>query len=290
MVGDDTTMGASTHRPGQQYPEPDVGRRTPVPDMGDIKAKLGPSRMSLRDLALGLQLGTVRMVDLTGQPDDPDTFLDQWLDRGTVAGGGSGGRYDPMKVYTSSTNRHDHRDQIRLNMPPDMLRAVRMIVGMVPQFGSEQGFMRDAILHSLQHWAKRLDGFIDVEVVNSINFATMNSVIGAMRDTLEERRRVIAEVDELLDMAIRDGDAGTVDLICDVHEVIAGQTPEPNRSKMLETVARGRRWVGEWRKQEAVRIAKEKIAAKEREAREAEWIAREAGEEMLAELDGMLDE
>ena len=257
------------------YPEPRVVRGSaPVPELGEIKSTLGPSHISLRDLALGLQTGMVQIVDLTGDADDPTTWLDRYVDDGAKTGG-SKGRYDPLAVYTSSTNRHDHRTQMRLNLSPDMMRAIKLIVGMVPQFGTDGGFVRDAIVHSLQWWAKRLDGFADAEVAGAVNFATMNAVIGSMREALEERKRVVGEVDELIDMAIADGDAGIVEMICDVHEVIAQGMADPGRGRVLESVKKGRGWAGEARRREAKRLVEEKIAKKREEEREAKWMSAE---------------
>lgn len=276
-----------THAPGRSYPEPDrASGPPPVPEFERIKADLGPTRISPRDLALGLRLGTIKVADFTGRPDTQE-MIASWLDDGSAAG--KRGKYDPMKVYTTSTNRHDHRTQMRVNMPPDMLRAITMLASMVPQFGSPAGVVRDAIVHSLQHWAQRLDGFIDAEVVNAINFTTMNTVLASMKEAIEERRRVVSEIDELLDTAMKDGDHASVEVICDIQEAMAEHTAEPNRTRMLETVARGRGWLVEWRKQEAKRIAREKVERIKAEAQERAWLEQDARGEMEEGIAEMLD-
>lgn len=273
-----------THTPGRAYPEPDRGSGPPpVPEFERIKADLGPTRISPRDLALGLRLGSIKIVDFTGQPDAQE-MIASWLDDG-AAGGGRKGKYDPMKVYTTSTNRHDHRTQMRVNMPPDMLRAINMLASMVPQFGSPAGVVRDAVVHSLQHWAQRLDGFIDAEVVGAINFATMNTVLATMKESIEERRRMVSEIDDLLDAAMKDGDAKSVEVICDIQEALAEQTDEPNATRMRETVGRGRTWLVEWRKAEAKKLAMEKVAKIKAEAQEHAWLEQDA-RDWLDGLDG----
>jgi hypothetical protein len=263
------------HQPGRQRPEPKKhGGPAPLPDMDHLAGRLGPTRMSLRDLALGLQLGTIQLADYTGRPDDPESFLNQWLDDGQ--GQEKKGGYDPLKVYTSSTNKHDHRTQIRLNLSHPMLSAIRTIVGIVPQFGSEGAFVRDAILHSLHHWVARLDGFIDEEARRDVTLASAHAILLSMQDDVDNRRLIMDGVDQLIEDSMRDGDVARVEQTCDIYEVIADNAPDGVATKMRERIGMARRWVADERRAATVRAAKERAEKMRREKDEQRWMEREA--------------
>lgn len=248
---------------------------TPIPDVTDIRSRFGPTHISPRDLAWGLRAGTIKIVDVTGDPNDPDTLIDGWLnDEDTKTGGKGKWSYDPMKVYTASVNRHDHSTTLRLKLSPELLRAARMMSEMVPEFGSVQGFIRDAILHSLHHWVARMDEFVDEGVARSLDMMTVQIIAASLREKLDGQREMFVQAEEIISAGIEQEDIDAVEMACDVYEAMAGHMPELHRERMLEIVGRGRGWLRDAKKRELVKKAKAKVerekAARERE-REMTW-------------------
>jgi hypothetical protein len=221
---------------------------------------LGPTHISPRDLALGLRTGTIRPVDYTGAADDPDNFLRTFVDDG-----GARYKYDPMKVYTSSLNRHDHSRETRLKTSPEMWRQVELISGMVPQFGGPQGFVRDAILHSLHWWAARLEEFVDEGTEQSLQTMTMRMIANSAQDQRHERKQMLVDAETNITECVRDQEWEALEEACDVYEAIGSLYPDGPRGQMHVIVKVGRDALGrarEEQKKERVRVAKERAKAR----------------------------
>lgn len=251
---------------------------TPVPDVTEIRSRFGPTHISPRDLAWGLRTGTIKIVDVTGDPHDPDTLIDGWLEDDDAKGVGGKGKgkwsYDPLKVYTASVNRHDHSTTLRLKLSPELLRAARMMSEMVPEFGSVHGFIRDAILHSLHHWVARMDEFVDEGEARSLDMMTVQMIAASLQERMESQREMFVQAEEIIGAGIEQEDIDAVEMACDVYEAMSSHMPELHRERMMEVVGRGRGWLRDAKKRELVKKAKAKVerekAALERE-REMTW-------------------
>jgi hypothetical protein len=76
----------------------------------------------------------------------------------------------PDEIHTRSVDKKGHRVQVQVSLPPEVSREVGEIVASRRTgYKTPQDFVRDAVVHRLAYWAKRLDDpaierVVDLEV------------------------------------------------------------------------------------------------------------------------------
>lgn len=63
--------------------------------------------------------------------------------------------YKPERLYTRSTNKHDHSVKNDVRMPPGIHAMVSEVVDKVPGYRSMADFYRDAVVHRMRWWLER---------------------------------------------------------------------------------------------------------------------------------------
>jgi hypothetical protein len=111
----------------------------------------------------------------------------------------SGTGYDPVCFYTRSVDKQGHSDYIRLPLRKGTLGAISELIRQ-PQLAvmkTPQDFIRNAIVHALHRYRREIEE--GMEVGDQAAEALSANSFYELREQLEQRRRLLGDIDQTLE-------------------------------------------------------------------------------------------
>jgi len=157
---------------------------------------------------------------------------------------GTSDEYDESRFYVRSVNKHDHRAETRVSMPPELYSQITHLIASGELGGtpitSYQAFMRDAAVHNLHRIARVKGSAILQELANR------QRALARIEQAAEEAAglaKIVQECDERLNAACKAGDAHHVATLIEMYEGIAAETREPYSLDIEDSLRDARRWL-----------------------------------------------
>ena len=147
--------------------------------------------------------------------------------------------YSPARFYTRSTNQFDHSQTVQTGFPREVMALVSKIVhaGVVPEYRSNQDFIRDAVVHRLHQVAAFLD---DPAMDYTLTIERVQCILDQRAADIAALDRMAESIEDLAGRALTDQNWANLREVIRQAETLADQIAGPWGARMDRQVAQWR--------------------------------------------------
>jgi hypothetical protein len=147
--------------------------------------------------------------------------------------------YSPARFYTRSTNQFDHSQTVQTGFPREVMALVSKIVhaGVVPEYRSNQDFIRDAVVHRLHQIATFLD---DPAMDYTLTIERVQCILDQRAADIAALDRMAESIEDLAGRALTDQNWANLREVIRQAETLADQIAGPWGARMDRQVAQWR--------------------------------------------------
>jgi len=151
--------------------------------------------------------------------------------------------YDPRKFYTHSRDKQGHSAHFRINLPTNLAGQMRSLVqsGAIPQYGTVESLIRDAIHHRVMQVAQMVDAG-DLE--QAVSLAMMVAEEVQMEEADKEAEELVTKIKENGRRMLGQGEYARVRAYLSEREDVIDMLPAPWNRVLKETIGDMRAEVG----------------------------------------------
>lgn len=134
--------------------------------------------------------------------------------------------YTPGRFYTRSTNQFDHSHTVTVGFPREVMALVSKIVhsGVVPEYRSNQDFIRDAVVHRLHQVAAFLE---DPAADYTLTIERVQCILDQRAADIAALDRMAQSIEDLADRATADQNWANLREVIRQAETLADQIAGP---------------------------------------------------------------
>ena len=139
--------------------------------------------------------------------------------------------YAEDRIYTRSVDKRGFGSSQRTKFPPEVLAEMGKIVAKewVPEYGSVQDFVRDAVIHRLHYWSQRIS---DKQLSRVVTAERRISMLEHATREVQNMTAMVAAFEDSFKVAVMAGDAEILeDLMTHISEAMM-IAREPYASKL----------------------------------------------------------